>query len=88
MAARGNHAKHGKGDSLLRGHKHDPVVPAAPAAAAAAAVAAHASAAPATAAARDAAEVADVVAGGSNRRVLGQYSAKDSLNRIGQSHKF
>ena len=46
MAARGYHAKHGKGDSLLRGHKHDPVVPAAPAAAAVAA-----NTAPATAAA-------------------------------------
>ena len=71
MAARGYHAKHGKGDSLLRGHKHDPVVPAA---ASAAAVPAHA---PATAAAaRHAAEVADVVGGASRRRVLGQYSIR------------
>ena len=70
MAARRYHAKHGKGDSLLRGHKHDPVVPAAPAAAAVAA-----NTAPATAAAPGhAAEVADVVAGGTNRGVLGQYS--------------
>ena len=45
MAARGYHAKHGKGDSLLRGHKHDPVVPAAPAAAAVAAAPAAAAAA-------------------------------------------
>ena len=75
MAARGYHAKHGKGNSLLRGHKHDPVVPAAATAStAAAAVAAYA---PATATtAGHAAEVADVVAGGSNRGVLGQYSIR------------
>ena len=81
MAARGYHAKHGKGDSLLRGHKHDSVVPAAPASTAAAM---SADTAPATAAAAGhAAEVADVVARGTNRGVLGQYSAKNqSINRI------
>ena len=71
MTARGYHTKHGKGNSLLRGHEHDPVVAAA-AAASTAAVAAHAT--PAAAAAGHAAEVADVIAWCGRRRVLGRYS--------------
>ena len=72
VTARGYHTKHGKGNSLLRGHEHDPVV-AATAAASTAAVAAHATPA-AAAAAGHAAEVADVIAWCGRRRVLGRYS--------------